>query len=543
MDNHAGMSLNRRQFLVTAAASGAFLVARPLGALAQPLDPGLSATSRVSRLFPAMRLVHGDLHNHTVRSDGSGDPALAFASMRAAGLDFAALTDHASVSKAAGPAGMCVGASCAGLGINENSWAEAGVLADGANVDGSFAAIRGFEWSSPQLGHINVWFGQTWVDPLSTAGVDTTGGTAQFVHDGGLPLTDEQAQALDQILKSSPTSEVGIAGFQQWLKQDPGTPVIGGGSDALAGFNHPGREPGRYGQFRFDPALQERMVSLEIFNRGEDYLFEGIDSNPGIESPLQQCLQAGWRPGLAGVTDEHGTKWGTPENNGRTGIYVSSLSRDGVRAGMESRHFFASRLRGLRIDASANGVPMGGQVPHESGAMTFALDIDRGAAWYGRRINVQVLQAGRAGEQLPRVVRDLTVTVPTPDEPVISFDVPISSTDGGWIVLRLSDPASTDLSPGAGNKKIEEDGRARGTAFEGRGPAIAYTSPFFLTAAAPVPVVPEASAAVLLPVAAALGMGAAYVHQRRSHSHSHSHSHSDGEHGHGEAGHSHGLPA
>ena len=535
------MPINRRQFLLGAAATGgAMIVARPGGALAAPLDVGTLDVSRVSRLFPDGRLVHGDLHNHTVRSDGGGNPALAFASMRTAGLDFAALTDHSTVSKVAGAAGVCVDASCAGLGINETSWQEAAALANTANSDDSFTAIRGFEWSSPQLGHINVWFSTTWVDPLSTGGVDASAGTAQFLHDGGVPFQPGQEAVLQQILAASQTQGAGILGFQTWLKSPPSQPGLGGGADSIAGFNHPGREPGRYGNFAFDPALRGRMVSIEVFNRGEDYLFEGVDS--GVQSPIQQCLNAGWTPGLAGVTDEHGQAWGTPQNNGRTGIFVSTLSRGGVRAGMESRRFFAARLRGLRIDAAANGVPMGGTLAHTSGPVTFALDVDRGVSWHGRQLQVQVLQSGRAGELLPRVVRSLTVTVPTPSEPVITFDVPISRTDGRWLVLRVSDPASTDLNPGSGNKKIEEDARARGTAYAGLGPAIAYASPFYLADGAPTAVVPEAPAAVLLPAAAALGMGAAYV-AARAHGHGDGHDHGPGDSHDHEAGHPHGTPA
>ena len=478
------MPLNRRQFFATAAAAGgAFVVARPNGALGAPLDPDGWATSRSSRLFSGTRLVHGDLHNHTVRSDGAGQPDRAFASMRAAGLDFAALTDHATVSKLSGPAvpvGICQGASCGLAGVTEASWTEALRLADLENRDGTFTAIRGFEWSSPQLGHLNVWFGKTWVDVLATGGVDTTAGTAQFVHDGGAPITNEQAAAIGSAFAASPTTKVGMAGFQDWLKADPGRPVLGGGNDSIAGFNHPGREPGRYGQFALDPVLRSRMVSIEVFNRGEDYLFEGTDS--GVQSPIQQCLNAGWKPGLAGVTDEHGTNWGTPENNGRTGIYVTTLSRAGVRAGLESRRFFASRLRGLRVDASANGAPMGNDLPHDSGTITFRLDLDRGPNWHGRQMFVQVLQSGQPGELLPRVVRALTVTMPKPDQPVITFEVPINAANGSWIVLRVSDPGSTDTNPGQGNKAIVEDSRAHGTAYQGLGPAIAYTSPFFLTA-------------------------------------------------------------
>jgi hypothetical protein len=56
--------------------------------------PDAWGTSRVSRLFPGSWLAHADLHNHTWLSDGAGDPRLAFGSMRSAGLDVAALTDH-----------------------------------------------------------------------------------------------------------------------------------------------------------------------------------------------------------------------------------------------------------------------------------------------------------------------------------------------------------------------------------------------------------------------------------------------------------------
>ena len=64
-----------------------------------PVDraEGLDAwgTSRRSRLFPGPFLVHADLHNHTQLSDGRGDPADTFPALRAAGLDAAAITDHA----------------------------------------------------------------------------------------------------------------------------------------------------------------------------------------------------------------------------------------------------------------------------------------------------------------------------------------------------------------------------------------------------------------------------------------------------------------
>jgi hypothetical protein len=139
------------------AAAGALLIAKPFGALAQGLGPYPFATSRSSRLFPGTSLVHADLHNHTLMSDGDGTPEAAFASLRGAGLDVAALTDHATIGMDI--PGMSSCGECASLaGINEEKWAQAKQIADDNDEPGRFVAIRGFEWSSPTLGHVNVWF-------------------------------------------------------------------------------------------------------------------------------------------------------------------------------------------------------------------------------------------------------------------------------------------------------------------------------------------------------------------------------------------------
>ena len=454
--------VTRRTFLSGTASAGALLVAGP--ALARPLGGRTAAaeqTSRASRLFPRTRLAHADLHNHTLYSDGRGDPALAFASMRDAGIDVAALTDHATFSKALPEATReltCQAEGCSLAGIDEASWQQTKVLADGANRDASFTAIRGFEWSSPTLGHVNVWFGQEWIDVALTGGTTTGEGIGQFAHD--VPgLGPAVSGPLDQAFRALPTAGTGMRGFYDWLATDPGRPVLGGGADAIAGFNHPGREPGRIGAFAYDQRLAARVVSLEVFNRGEDYLFEGVDQ--GFASPIAECLDAGWRVGLSGVSDEHGTDWGYPDGKGRTGLWVSELTRAGVREAMEARRTFSTRLRGLRLDAAVNGVRMGGTVGHRSGPLTVQLDLDRGRAWWGRPLTVQLLQTGRP---LPRIVHTEQVVLPRSDQPVIRFRAPVDVEDGRWLVLRVVDPTT------------EPDPRAP----KEFGGAIAYAAPFFL---------------------------------------------------------------
>lgn len=482
--------MRRRQFLHGAAASGAVLLGTPRGALASALG-GASASqvaTRESRLFPGTFLVHADLHNHSLFSDGDGDPDQAFVSMRDNGLDVAALTDHAVLGGPLGvPFSACGSAECTSIrGIDETSWAETAAFADAADAPGSFTAIRGFEWSSPTLGHMNVWFSDEWIDPERTAGLVGVEGIELLTDEIPFlgPLVGEP---LADLVGSTPLTGLTMAPFFDWLQRAPGSGgglpegLLGGGGglDGIAGFNHPGREPGRFGQFTYDARLADQVVSLELFNRTEDYLFEGTDS--GEASPLVQCLDAGWRPGILGVTDEHGTDWGAAVDKGRGGLWVTELSRAGVRAALERRSFFATRERGLRFDASARSgddapVRMGSTLGHDTGPVTFEIDIDKGVDWVGTPLVVQVLSSGGA---MPTVLEAVDVVAPAPSDPVLSITVDVSRDDTSWLVLRITDPAG------------EADGRATGP-FADAGRAVAYASPFHLVDRA-APVAPTTS--------------------------------------------------
>jgi hypothetical protein len=383
-------------------------------------------TSRRSRLFPGAWLVHADLHNHTWLSDGAGDPGQTFACLRAAGLDVAAITDHSRWASAF--LGL-VGAP-GWTGIDGRAWRRTASLADAANRDGEFVALRGFEWSHFLHGHMNVWASQRFTDPLRTF----------------------------------PT----MGRFWRWLETR--------GDEGLVTFNHPGTGRLRFASFGYRPVLAERLVGLEIFNKTDEYLLK--DTDRGNQSPLNQCLNAGWRAGLLGVTDEHGADWGTPEGKGRAGLYVRELTRWGVLEALAARRCFASRIKGLRVDAALTSLAagstlardrpaarMGTAVVHHRGPVRIQVDLDRGEAWWGRRLNLQVL---RPGSRLPALAAAIDVRLPRPDQPVIALEVDLDPGDGDWLVLRVSDPSQP------------ADARATGQyARLGRG--IAYTSPFWLT--------------------------------------------------------------
>jgi hypothetical protein len=206
---------------------------------------------------------------------------------------------------------------------------------------------------------------------------------------------------------------------------------------------------------------------MEIFNKTHDYLFQGTDGRAA--SPLLECLDTGWRVGLLGVTDEHGSDWGVPDGKGRAGLWVHELTRAGVWEALLARRVFASRVKGLRLDAACDGVRMGGTVPlGRARTVRVDVDLDRGAPTR-RRLNVQVLRprGARPAGRLPALAAAVEVALPSPQEPVVSFEVDLDPADGPWLVLRVSDPSSP------------ADPRATGRWAE-LGYALAYSNPFWL---------------------------------------------------------------
>lgn len=454
------MTLSRRDvFKATAGAGALLMLPRWASAAAQPSGRPTShlAGGRYT-------LLQSDLHNHTLLSDGAGRAEDAFAQLRAAGLDVAALTDHATTQKSAGPAGALHCPSTCGAvgGITEKDWQQLGTLADAADVPGAFTALRGFEWTTLSNGHLNVWFSETWTDGLTMRGLGSTTDVkyAAEAVDGATPLpAKELAAMLEPVLdalppQAAPTTHM----IYEWLRSAPDRPVLGGGAGSLAGFNHPNLF-GNFDDFRYDPSVVEQLVSLEMFSFGkDDYLYEGVDQ--GKVSGLTACLDAGWKVGLLGTSDEHGKVY--KPRQGRGGLWVKESSRAGVREALAARRFFAAAEPGVLLYAEANGVRMGRTVPFRNGTLDIKMDLQVAGA-EGRTLLVQVL---RTGTPLPTVV-DTVETVVRPQGRV-HLRVDHAIEDGTWLVLRVTDPAAP------------ADPRATGP-YATAGRAIAYSSPLFLS--------------------------------------------------------------
>jgi hypothetical protein len=252
-----------------------------------------------------LRVFYGDLHNHTAYSDGAGAPAEALQQMRERGLHFAAITDHAEFfGHPDRPA---------------DAWEETGRAVAAATQVG-FVALRGFEWTSPHQGHASVWC-------------------------SGAPTGYRD------------TGDTSMANFYAWLRQ--AEPVRG--AKALAGFNHPGREPGCFDACAYAPDLDEQIVTMECFNREDDY-----------GARYFAALDCGWHLGAAGTSDHHSADWGSPKLP-RTGLLAPVLSLAQIQNALLARRVFATRSPSLALLLAGNGALMGSRLALPAGA-PLALD-------------------------------------------------------------------------------------------------------------------------------------------------------------------------
>lgn len=355
-------------------------------------------TNRRSALVPGRFLVHADLHNHTRISDGAGEPELAYASMRRSGLDVAAVTDHLWATD---------GGSVftrRSHGLDDEGWQRLNKIVGESDAPGSFVALRGFEWSDSTLGHVNVWFSDSFVAPRRD-------------------------------------SRNGMADLWNWMQEHSGS------ERSLASFNHPGgRGTIRFADFRHQSSLQDRVVGLEMFNKLDDYLLEGIDL--GQPSPLVHCLGRGWTPGLIGVSDEHGDDWGVPEGKGRTGLWVKELTAGGVWEALTRRACFATREKGMRlavvVRCGTRVVEMGGVASDCTGPAEMHVDIELGRRWADKELTLEVLSPGPL---VPSVAARGSVVLGSRGELQTTLEpFPLDE----WGVLRVSDPAVAGDRRGGG---------------------------------------------------------------------------------------------
>lgn len=330
-----------------------------LGQLADPLFvfrslPTPQMASECTPAFDEQSFEHfaGVLHGHTGYSDGTigTRPATAFERVKNEGLSFFGISDHSDNARLPlTVTGDCFSAQFLDCLIADSEnpedsfrkWRATAEQAEAATTP-LFTAFRGFEWTSDRFGHLNVFFSDNVINA-----------------------------------KTGPGYLVSMGLFWQWFLYPE---FLGGGSDGLIVFNHPGREdlfegiipniPGAgdpaytFNDFDHVPGANMRTVGLEVFGKGSEY-----DTSGRNGSWLSYALDKGWYLGAVGSEDHHGTSWGAPSLPKTIMIARSNDAQD-IKEAMLARRFYAvaQNFNDLRMEFRIDEAPMGSRLARGTGA-------------------------------------------------------------------------------------------------------------------------------------------------------------------------------
>lgn len=280
-----------------------------------PVPAGQRTWSFTTQAEPPMIAYHGDIHNHTSYSDGSGTPAQAFVKGRSCGLEFMALADHS-------------------YAIDDAEWLDTLAQAEAYNVDGEFVTLRGFEYTQGGEGHANVY---------------NSVRHAVRTNMPGCTYCDY-----------TPNLEKGVTvdGFYHWLSI---TGTVGlDGSGTLMQFNHPGWI--NFNDWKYHPEVEATAQLEEVGNGwGSSYVFSWDE--------WIRSLDYGWQVGATNNTDNHSSEWGCIGPN-RTGVVMAALTRENLMDALAARRTFASEDSNAELYFKANGYWMGSEIPN-TGSIAF----------------------------------------------------------------------------------------------------------------------------------------------------------------------------
>jgi PKD repeat protein len=184
-------------------------------------------------------------------------------------------------------------------------------------MDGQFVAMAGCEYTNNASGHTNVF--NTIRRPVY---VDYGYGYADHA-----PI---------------------LASFYTWMVQHP---------EAVGQFNHPTWYGKNFNDWQYHGAADARMQMVEVG--------AGPGPNPvWSEEEYRLALDHAWRLGPTNNGDTHTDQWGI-DNLGRSGIWATELSYNGVLEALQAIRLFATEDGNLEIYLRAGENWMGETIPNE----------------------------------------------------------------------------------------------------------------------------------------------------------------------------------
>lgn len=339
--------------------TGWFRLGKPLFPfLTDNLEPGLSEVIAGAKppMVGGRSLLLADLHAHSAESSlvdgcgvGSKDDLFRFA-RDVAGLDIFCLSEH-------------------DWQISPGDWEALGDLTQKFHEPGNFVTIPGFEWTSANHGHRNVYFRDLGAVPFPSF---REGSPRNMVEDRA-PTPHDLWEYLDR--QAIPALTVPHHMSVAWF------PV------SLEHFHHPG---------------YDRVA--EIYSCWGDSLEHGqqvsayADRVP--ELAFIEAIRAGHRVGFVASSDSHDGRPGAAQGththphlfhhlgSGRTAVLADGFDRHDVFDALRARRVYALTGPRITIDLSMDGHQMGSEVPASTLPNRPTLDVDVSTAVPIDRIEV-----------------------------------------------------------------------------------------------------------------------------------------------------------
>jgi uncharacterized protein YdeI (BOF family) len=288
-------------------------------------------------LKPNLPLAAGALYTATVKAAVAGKGGTPLGadykwSFATAAVTFSAyhgsLHNHTGLSDGTGtPAAAFTAGKARGLdfmaladhsqAVDDAGWADTLAQANSYTVNGTFVALRGTEYTQGSEGHINIF--DTVRRPVRS---DTT----------ATCTTCDFAPAL--------------ANLYTWLAQHP---------EAVGQFNHPGWM--NFNDWGYRADAEPTMQLTEVGNGAYGFYV-------WTEEEYLKALDYGWRVGPTNNGDTHSDEWGM-DNPGRSGIWATELTYDGVLEAMAAMRVFATEDGNLELYLKGDGAWMGQTIPND----------------------------------------------------------------------------------------------------------------------------------------------------------------------------------
>ena len=317
------------------------------------------------RITGGERIFFGQMHSHTIMSDGRGTPEEAFREARdIAGLDFFVLSDHS----------------------NSFNW--------GHRADGTLAAAG----DSPEIFNLFDYQIDRW--ELNNAHTPTSGGAnyqwersraaaraasrPDFIASVGFEFTWSGGPghmntfnttgwvSRNNAYLNNADRDLRLTRYYELLRRTP---------QSVSMFNHPGTTFGNFHNFaHFDPITAQRIPLIEVSNG------EGVIGTGGFFPSHEQftlALDRGWLLAPANSQDNHRGLFGH-SNEARVAVYTNDFTYDGLWAAFRERAAYATEIRDMEIrfyvdnapmDSNLSGFPMGSILHHVPSTAFFGANI------------------------------------------------------------------------------------------------------------------------------------------------------------------------